>query len=723
MSAAATSVATLSLNRVFASPALSGPTPRLLKLSPDGRRATLLKPRADDKDRYDLWEVDTTSGQSRLLVDSASLGSAVVLSEAERMNRERRRIGEIKGIVDYSWSRDGQTLLVPVDGDLWLAGIDGSSRRLTSSDATETDAQLSPRGGYVSFVRDRNLHIIDLATGSARALTADATDTISWGSAEFIAQEELQRFTGLWWASDDLRLAVQRTDESSVALVERTAIGAAGTTVFAQRYPAAGTANAVVELWLMAPDGRDRVQVDLGPDRDIYLARVDWAADNKSLYVQRLSRDQQRLDLLQIDARTGAATLVFSEQSPTWINLGDDFRALDDGSLLWSSERSGYRHIYHWQDGRLSALTSGDWAIDSIVGVVQPKPGQPGKIYFLGFVDTPLERQLYAIDLAPGSVPRRLTARGGTHAVVMDKAATAMLVTRETPVQPPQTWLADAQGQHIAWIEANRIDATHPYAPYSAAHVAPEFGTISASDGTALHYKLLRPAGPGPHPVLFNVYGGPHATDVAATWTGALNQYLVQNGWAVFQLANRGGAGRGKAFEDGLYRRLGGVEVEDQLAGLAWLKTQDFVAPDRIAVNGWSYGGYMTLKLLEAAPKAFAAGIAGAPVTRWELYDTAYTERYLGTPDGNPEAYAQSNALADAGKIERPLLIVHGMADDNVVFEHSTALMAALQKDKRPFDVMVYPGATHAVGRGATAEHLWMTILRFLGRTVAPTGY
>ncbi len=721
--------AELTLERVFASPSLSGPTPRALKLSPDGRTATLLKPRPDDRDRYDLWAVDVASGQTRMLVDSTKVGTGAALSETERMNRERQRIANVKGIASYSWAPDSTAVLVPIDGGLWLAKVDGSVRALTTT--ATTDAQLSPKGRFASFVRDRNAYVIDLTTGRETALSHDGSETIGWGAAEFIAQEELHRFVGTWWSPTDARVAVERVDESGVHVVQRAAIGADGTRVYAQRYPAAGTPNAVVELWLMDPDGSHRVRADLGPNPDIYLARVDWAADGSAVYVQRLSRDQKRRDLLKVDPATGAATTVYTETAATWINLDDDFRALDDGSVILGSERTGFHHLYRLADGKLTPLTGGDWVVAGVAGIDQ----RSHRLFFAGFADTVLEKHLYAVDyLAPSPrcatdstdpanclppAPTRLTEPGGDHAVVMDKGGTAALITRSTPTQPPQTWLADASGQRLAWIEENRLDATHPYAPYLAAHVAPTFGTIAAADGTPLDYRLFVPPGPGPHPVYFTVYGGPGAQSVARTWVPPAIEFLVHRGWAVFQIDNRGATNRGKAFEDVLYRAMGRTEVADQLAALAWVKRQPWAAADKVVVNGWSYGGYMTLKLLEAAPHAFAAGIAGAPVTRWELYDTAYTERYLGDPAGG--AYLPSDALPDAAKIADPLLLIHGMADDNVVFENSTALMAALQHANRPFDLMVYPGATHAA-EATLGVHVWQSRLRFMGR-IAPTGY
>ena len=707
----------LTLDRVFSSPSLNGPVPRSPKLSPDGTLATLLRNRADDRDRYDLWAVDTATGQSRMLVDSQKVGSGADVSEAEKMRRERARVGGTKGIVDYDWAPDGKSILVPIDGDLYLAALDGTVRRLTQTPTSEVDAEVSSGGRYVSFVRDQDLYVVDTASGVERRLTSGGGGTVTWGSAEFVAQEEMDRRTGHWWAPSDARIAVARVDESKVKVVTRAAIGAEGTRLFEQRYPAAGTPNAEVQLYIMAPDGTGRVKVDLGTDPDFYLARVDWSKDGGSLYVQRESRDQHRLDLLEVNPDTGKSKLLFSETAKTWINLNDGLHSLADGSLVWMSERSGYAHLYRYRLGKWSTLTKGDWAVKDVVGVDEVAK----KVYFLANRDSPIEQQLYAVDLEKPKDPVQLTEAGWYNGATMNSAATRALVFRSNPQQPPQVYLADATGARTAWIEENRIDATHPYAPFVGSHAVPVFGTLKAKDGSELQYKLLSPPRePGKrYPVFVQVYGGPGGgRQVTRSWGPAIQQYLVDHGWIVFSVDGRGTPDRGAAFENQIYKAMGTVEVEDQLTGVAWLKAQDYVDPAKIAVNGWSYGGYMALKLLEKAPGVFTAGVSGAPVTRWQLYDTHYTERYLGNPATDPKPYAASDALPYATQIRDPLLMLHGMADDNVVFENSTAFYAKLQEAKLPFEMMAYPGKTHGVAGEGAQTHVWRTITDFLDRRV-----
>ncbi len=706
----------LSFGRVFASPGLDGPSPRGVKLSPDGRYLTLLRNRADEKERYDLWGYDRESGEWTMLVDSEKLGSGRELSEDEKMQRERARVGNLKGIISYQWSPDGKGVLVPLDGDLYLARLDGTVTRLTDTEESELNPKLSEQGTYVSFVRDRQLWVGPVG-GEAHPITPKEDALVRWGEAEFVAQEEMGRMDGYWWSPNDKRIAVQRTDEAPVGVVTRAAIGATGTKVFDQRYPVAGSDNAFVDLFVMDPDGSNLIKVDLGRDPDTYLARVDWSPDGDWLFAQRENRDQTVLELLSIDPATGKSDVILTEKAAIddyWINLSDDYRFLKDRSMIWWSESDGYGHLYRRTREGAEQLTKGDWVVTGLVGVNE----ESGDVFFTGTRDGALEKHVYRMNLSSPGEATRLTELGFTHSASMDKDAQTLLISRSSSSQPPQSYLADTDGNRLTWVQENALDAGHPYAPYLDSHVTPEFGTILADDGTPLHWMMLKPEmEPGKkYPVFFYHYGGPHVQVVDHGWKGALPQAIVDKGYIYFALDNRGSANRGVAFEQPIYRAMGGVEVRDQKAGAEYLKTLGFVDPDKIALYGWSYGGYMTLKQLEADPGLYAAGIAGAPVTKWELYDTHYTERYMGDPRKVPEAYEAASAIPLANDIADPLLLVHGMADDNVVFENSSALIAAMQEGNTPFEMMLYPGYTHRVSGENISPHLWNTIFRFLER-------
>lgn len=707
----------LTLEAVFGSPSLNGRAPTGLKLSPDGTLVTSLRPRADEGNRMDLWAMDTATGEEFMLVDSKKVGSGAALSEEEKMQRERARIGGLSGIVTYEWTPDGAHILVPLDGDLYLASRAGEVTRLTNSEAGELNPAISPKGAYLSFVRDGAVYVGSVGGEPTQITPPEAAANISWGTAEFVAQEEMDRLTGYWWSPSDAYIAVQRTDETPVGIVTRAAIGADGTTVYNQRYPAAGTPNALVELYVMKPDGSGSVQVDLGSDPDIYLARVNWAGDGKTLYVQRQSRDQKALDLLAVDPATGASNIVFTEKAwkeQSWLNLSYAFRTLEDGRILWWSERDGFGHLYTYKSGKFTQLTKGPWVVHNVVGVDKAKD----VVYFTGNRETPIEKQLYRVPLTGGKV-EQLTENGYWNEAVMDGAASRIIVTRSNVNQPPQTYLADADGKRIRWIEENRLDAAHPYAPYLAKHQPTTFGTIKAADGQVLHYYMIRPAedsSGAKRPVWSQHYGGPGVQRVTNQWKGALPQYIADQGYIFFELDNRGMSGRGKMFEDPIYHAMGTVEVADQLAGVDFVKTLPDVDPDKIVTYGWSYGGYLTLMLLQKAPGVFAAGVSGAPVTDWTLYDTHYTERYLGDPNAVDVSYFQSGALEYSGDIVDPLLIIHGMADDNVVLDNATKIIAKMQANGQVFEMALYPGKAH--GLSGSMAHSYKMTLQFFDRAL-----
>ena len=713
----------LTVDRLVASPSLDGDKVAKLALAPDGSRVTFLKGKEEDFRRQDLWEYHLADRALRRLVDADTLTADGALSEVEKARRERQRI-TATGIVEYSWQPGGAGLLFPLGGDLYYLPLDGDLRRLTDTDAFETDARFSPQGSYVSFIRDQNLFVIELATGVERQLTNDGGGVILNGMAEFVAQEEMRRTTGYWWSPDETRIAFTRVDESPVQLVDRYEVAADGSvTTVAQRYPFAGTDNVRIELGVVAVADAGVRWIDLGLDGDIYLARVDWLPDSLKLAFQRQSRDQKRLELIFADVTTGARRVVLTEDSDTWINLNDALHFLENSNqFLWASERSGFKHLYLYRrDGTLvSALTEGPWAIGALKGVDEAG----GWVYFEGFADTPLEKHLYRVPLT-GSTPApplRLTEQGGWHDTVVAGDGSLFIDTFSAEDTPPRVALRRADGRRIAWIVENPLDRRHPYHPFLDHHAPREYGAINTQDGVTLLYQLMRPANFDPqrkYPAVVSVYGGPLAQRVRKGWSVDFNQLLAQSGYVVFTLDNRGAANRGKAFEDVLYRAMGATEVEDQLLGVGFLKGLPFVDPERVGLYGWSYGGYMTLMCMAKAPGAYAAGVSIAPVTDWRLYDTHYTERYLGDPAAGP-AYDDSSVFSYVDGLTDPLLVIHGMADDNVFFDHTVRLAAELQERRQRFEMMTYPGKKHGIRGADTRAHLWGQVLEFFDRHLKP---
>ena len=713
----------LTLESIFSGGGLDGPVPRDLKISPDGRRVTFLRARADDQNRLDLWEYHIEDKQTRRLVDADSLDSGGELSDVEKARRERARIAGISGIVSYQWSPDGQSLLFPLGGRLYLYSLSQPAARAVRELPVGEgfiDAQISPKGGFVSFVRDQNLMVIELASQEVRALTTDGGGTIHNGEAEFVAQEEMDRSKGYWWAADDSAIAFERYDEARVEVVRRMEVHADRTEVIEQRYPAAGTTNVSVKLGLVSPKGGEPRWIDLGEDTDIYLVRVDWLPDGKQISYQVTPRNQQSLELRLVDASTLESRVLLKESSTTWINLNSDLRFLQDGqSFLWASERSGFKHLYLYGiNGKLlHPLTSGDWNIDKLLGVDE----KAGRVYVQSNREFVPDTQIYSLNLDGSEIdkPQRVSKRDGSHQSTFAEDATFYIDTFSDPATPPQVSVRKVDGSLIAWIEENPLDDKHAYTAYREARIEPEFGTLEAEDGQPLHYRLYKPAGfdaEKRYPVFNFYYGGPHVQKVVRAWGEHFLQYMAQRGYVVFTLDNRGMDRRGRKFSDVIHRQLGHAEVLDQLVGIHWLKSRPWVDGERIGVFGWSYGGYLTTMLLAKASDQIAAGVAVAPVTDWKLYDTFYTERYLSTPQDNAAGYIRSAPFAWLDGLTSPLLLIHGMADDNVLFSNSTMLMSELQSRGIQFDLMTYPGGKHGLSTTTMKLHAHHAIVNWMDR-------
>ncbi|MFN8902325.1 MAG: DPP IV N-terminal domain-containing protein, partial [Lysobacteraceae bacterium] len=392
----------LTLEAITGDTPLSGPTLVQPRFSPDGARITFLKGKAENRNQLDLWAFDVATKQAALLVDSKALlpDGEGELSDEEKARRERQRTASLSGIVEYAWFPDSRRLLFPLGGELYLfdlAAPDAGARKLTSGEGFATDPKVSPKGGFVSFIRGRNLWVVEVASGAEAQLTADGSDVIGNGVAEFVADEEMNRHTGYWWAPDDSGIAFARIDETPVPIRERFEIYPDRTEVVRQRYPAAGEANVLIQLGVIAPKaGATPRWLDLGPNPDIYLTRVDWAAPQRLLF-QRQSRDQRTLALIEADLANGTQRTLVTERSTTWINLHELLHVFPDGRFLWGSERDGFMHLYRMDaDGRVEAqLTRGDWMVEDLLAVDEAR----GLVYFSGTKDGALQRQVYRVAL------------------------------------------------------------------------------------------------------------------------------------------------------------------------------------------------------------------------------------------------------------------------------------------------------------------------------------
>lgn len=717
--------AALTLERLFAEPPLAGTLPSRCRFTGDGTHLVLVRPDPEAREPESAVHVLRPADGVSWWLRAADLGAAAgLLTEAEKARRERLRIFR-GGIVDVLAEPEGAALVVPVAGRLWRVPLpDGPTQALTPEDQAAVEPSCRPGGG-VSWVHAGDLWYA-LPDRTPVRVTEDASDTVTNGLAEFLAQEEMHRYEGHWWSPCGGHLAWIRCDESPVPLTHRVDVQADRVTTVPQRYPFAGGPNARVTLHVLDLACGERAELpwDGGaPETWAYLARVRWTRDGSALLVQRQTRLQERLELVRLPRHGGPGQVLAQERAPTWINLGDDPGELPDGTLLWGTEADGTCRLVRLDTatGERTPITPAGAHVARLLDV------SATHAWFLGWDRHPTERHLFRVPVQGTGDPERLTPAGGWHEVVLAPRAPgddgaggrAWLEIAATPEAPASLLLVRTDGgaRQVQRLVDNRPRGDHPYAPFVGGHRPNVFGTLAAADGQTLHYRLTLPeAAPVNLPLVVHVYGGPGVQRVRREWQSPWPQFLARHGYAVLELDNRGSSGRGRAFEAPVHRRLGGPEVDDQVAGVRALVADGLVDPARVGVMGHSYGGYMTLRCLTRAPDVFRAGVAVAPVTDWALYDTHYTERYMGLPDEHGEAYAASGILEGLGNLADRVLIIHGMADDNVLFTHATQLFHRLQSARIPFEMMTYPGEKHGLATPSTALHRFRMSLRFLDR-------
>jgi dipeptidyl-peptidase-4 len=673
--------------------------------APDGRRFV----HESDHSVY-LYDVPSKSDKELLSLESLEK-LAVEPPSGKAFGWQNRRVREER----IQWSGTGDALFLSVKGDLFLWRFSTrKAEQLTATPEVEADPKLSPDGARVAFRRGHDLFSLDIATKLVTQLTHDGSETLLNGELDWVYPEELEIGSAYWWSPDSRRIAYLQFDTSHELIYPQTELTGLRALYEPERYPQAGTPNPVVHVGVVPAEGHDlqTIWMNLGDASDSLIARVDWIRDSRRLTIQRANRIQNRLDLLIADAATGEARPILSETDKYWINISDAYRFLHGSDeFIWSSERDGHRHLWLYSlDGAIRArLTEGDWEVESIAGVDEARR----LVYYVSSEGIPLENQLWRVDF-DGKNKTCISKDHGVRAINMSPAADYYTQSFSNTTTPPVSTIHNADGKQIAVFRESGRKFTGEY------QVLPiEFVQVKAGDGTALYARLIRPADFQPgrkYPAIVIVYGGPGVQEVRNAWGGATwDQVMAQRGFVVWQLENRGGAGRGHAFETPLFRRLGKTELEDQLTGVRYLISLGFVDAARIGVHGWSYGGYMTLNCMLNAPEVFRAGIAGAPVTNWHNYDTIYTERYLGLPADNEDAYRDSSAVTWASKLKGPLLILHDFEDDNVLFQNTMQMAAALEDADKQFAIVPYMGKTHGVF-GSARRHLYETMTDFFER-------
>ncbi|MGA2889406.1 MAG: S9 family peptidase [Terracidiphilus sp.] len=637
----------------------------------------------------EIWSIDATTGLQKLLVSDAEVTAAFGGARPhawpidEEDESARRRL-----LQSYAWAPDGHALLLATGASLAWFDLDAhSSRPIVTDRADLSNSQISPDGRFVSFLQDHTLWLANAATGVAHIFAPVGNNEKREGEPDWVYLHELGLHSAYWWSPDSSSIAWLETNDQAV---NKYTLHSADGDEQSLTYPKPGGTIPLIRIFVQAALGRKPLQIDLGSSTTVYIPRVQWLPDNKHLAIERLSRDQKTLDLLLADAATGKARVILTEKDTYWINLSNDLHFLKDSHrFIWSSERSGYRHLYLYDlAGRqLAQLTQGNWEVNSLVGVDEAA----GTVYFTATEASPLERQLYRVNL-DGSGLVRITQESGTHDLQLSPSGNVFLDTWSDHATPPRQELLRSDGSRIADL-IDDIPNNLATSPLRSV----EFLTVKSHLGTDLNAWMMRPQdydSARQYPVIFYVAGGPGEQIVRDAWGGDISLWfalMAQNGYIIFAIDNRGTTGRGHFFEEPIHLRFSATEMADVRDGVLYLRTLPWVDKTRIGICGWGYGGFLTLHGMLDRPLLFKAGFAGSPITDWHLYDAVFTERYLEDPQRNQDGWLSSSPLENAKYLTAPLMLAQATMDETVHQENAMMLLDELLDKGKYADILLFP--------------------------------
>lgn len=661
---------------------------------------------------FGLYRVDAKTGKTTLFHDASKIETALAAAGLKAEDAKK-----LAGQTSYEFNKTQTATLLNSNNDLYFYDFsNGAAKRLTNNADEEKEADFSPDGKMVSFVRGNNLFVLDMTSGKETQITDDGSEKFLNGILDWVYEEELYgrgNKRGYWWSPDSSRIAFLRTDETPVQNFVVVNHQGAYQTVENTPYPKAGSPNPTVQLVMVELRTPRKMYAETSNYRpeDFLISRVAWSPDSKRVIYQAQNREQTFLDLNAADFQTGKTTTLFKETSPAWVEVVDNPGWLKDGSFVWQSARNGWKHLYHFgADGRLiKQITSGDWEVRDLYGVDEKN----NFVYFSATAFDPIAPQIYRVKL-DGSDLKRISTGISSHAASFNETFTHFVDTYSEPMTPAQTRLYRADGTLERVINENKVEVLSQYKLSK-----PEFLKVKTRDNFELEAMMIKPPdfdGSKKYPVMSFVYSGPHAPQVRNAWgstTGMWYQMLAQNGYIIWVIDNRTASGKGTRSEYGLYKNFGETELKDLEEGVSYLKSLPYVDGSRIGISGWSFGGYMTAYALTHS-KNFKIGIAGGTVSDWSLYDSIYTERYMGTPQTNPEGYKKSSVLAAAKDLSGKLLLVHGVIDDNVHLQNTMQLVYELQKAGKQFDLMLYPTARHGVTNPLQVKHMRQMMTDFI---------
>ena len=671
----------------------------------------------------ELAKVEATTGATEPLFDVAQMEAAIAalpgisLEEARRIARRRLSI----------MNTMHTATVLAIAGDLYYYEFGADrARRLTFSPGDEEEVSLSPDETTVAFVRNHNIYVVALESGRERALTTDGGSELFNGKLDWVYQEEIYgrgTFRGYWWSPDSSRISFLQLNEQPVP--EFTVIDHLPYRLDLETwdYPKAGDPNPTVKLGVVQVTGGAPIWVDTDEYAAVpfLIVNVDWTVDSRHVVYQVQDREQTWLDLRLGDIKTGKSRTLFRETTEAWVNVNGSPTWLDDGGFLWLSERSGWKHIYHYTaDGSLiRPVTSGPWEVRTLHGVNEADGVD--WIYLSGTERSHIGSDVYRVTL-DGSNLTRLSKAPGTHQASFNPSFTQYIDTWSDVTTPPQTRLHRADGREVRVIDANQVKVLSEYRLSR-----PEFVQVETRDGFVMEAVMIKPPDFDPsrrYPVYQHTYGGPHSPQVRNAWGGTTfmyHQMLAQKGIIIWICDNRTASGKGAVSTWPVYRNFGDLELRDIEDGINWLKQQLYVDGARIGINGWSYGGYMVSYALTHS-KSFVMGIAGGSVTDWRDYDTIYTERYMQTPQNNPGGYRKSSPRFAARDLSGELLLIHGMIDDNVHVQNTLQFSHELQKAGKSFELLLYLSSRHGITDPHLVKHMRMRMVDFIVTHLSPDG-
>jgi dipeptidyl-peptidase 4 len=678
--------------------------------TPDDKAVLFLRAHAR-LPQLELLEFDVATGQTHVLLTPAQLlkGAEEKLSPEEKARRERMRVS-VGGFTDFQLSKDGEKILLSLSGKLYLVQrATGEVRQLNTGPGTLVDPKFSPDGQSLAYVLDNDIYCLDLATQTERRVTHGGSDTLRHGLAEFVAQEEMDRFTGYWWSPDSRSIAYEESDLAGVEIWHVADAAKPEQPAYASYYPRPGRNNVKVRLGIVPVNGGKTVWVNWDRERYQYLASVVWDKHGPlTLAVQ--TRDQRDLLLLEADVKSGGTTALLTERDSAWVDLRQDVPRWLAGArgFIWASEKkAGWQLEWRAPSGELRRVLVDERAGFQSLLKVEPESGE---IFFTARPD-PTQSQLYHVALE-GGAPVALTHGLGIHSGSFGDRTSIYVSTASALNEMPRSAVCRDDGSVLG--ELPSVAENPPFVP--------KVEITKVGDGLGFYAALVRPRHFNPkkqYPVIVNVYGGPLPPWSPGMVTAAMQkwlmaQWLADQGFVVVSLDGRGTSGRGHDWERAIGKHFGSVPLDDQVAGLQELgKKYRELDLKRVGIYGWSFGGYLSALAVLRRPDVFEAGVAGAPPTDWLDYDTHYTERYLGMPDTDAEAYREGSLLTYAADLKRPLLLIHGTSDDNVYFRHTLKLTDALFRAGRSFELLPLSGMTHMTPDPVVTERLYSRIASF----------